>query len=592
MMETVSASAFPAHSHSVQFYEDDRFLVETLVSFLRDGFADGRNALVVATALHRAALTAALTAAGLPLPAGPRLEMLDARTTLDRFMVDGKPDAQRFREVIGPVVSRLVTANGLPPCIFGEMVSLLWRDGNAKAAIQLEELWNDLAHTHAFSLLCAYDLQAFGDAAHAEAFARICATHAHVRPTESFLRQSGEAQLAEISRLQQRAHALEAEVRRRAESEAELADVLDNAAEAIHCVSGDGVIKWANARELAMLGYEADEYIGHHIAEFHVDRPTITAMLGRLARGETLIDYPARLRCKDGSVREVLVSSNALFRDGIFAHTRCFTRDVSELARANLELGQSLARERAARLDAERAREIAEQANRAKSQFLAVMSHELRTPLNAIGGYADLLEMGIHGPVTPEQRDAIERVQRSQRHLLGMINQVLNYARVETGNLKYEIAEVPMKDVLRSIESMMLPTFRTKGIEYECTTCTPEPVARADRDKVQQILLNLLANAVKFSENGARVQLSCSNGGPQVVVRVADGGTGIPSDKLTAIFEPFVQVDTNYTRTKDGIGLGLAISRDLARGMGGELTVESAIDAGSTFTLTLPAAGA
>jgi signal transduction histidine kinase len=249
---------------------------------------------------------------------------------------------------------------------------------------------------------------------------------------------------------------------------------------------------------------------------------------------------------------------------------------------------------RAARTDAERARadavralNAAEHASRAKSEFLAVMSHELRTPLNAIGGYAELMELGVHGPISPQQRDALDRIQRSQRMLLGLINGVLNYTRIETGNVQYHIAKVRVMELLRVTEALISPQMGAKGLRYECGSCASTVSCRADGDKVQQILLNLLSNAVKFTQRGGTVRIEPKATTASVVIRVRDTGIGIAQDKLEQIFEPFVQIDANYTRTRDGVGLGLAISRDLARGMGGELTVESALGKGSTFTLKL-----
>src|SRR5205085_1392360 len=149
---------------------------------------------------------------------------------------------------------------------------------------------------------------------------------------------------------------------------------------------------------------------------------------------------------------------------------RCFTRDVTGITEAQEERERLLQRERSARAQAERARLSAEQANRAKSQFLAVMSHELRTPLNAIGGYAELMDLEIHGPLTSEQHEALDRIQRSQRHLLGLINQVLNYARIETGRLRYELADVPLEDIVRNVEALTLPQMTAKGLHYHCSS--------------------------------------------------------------------------------------------------------------------------
>ena len=237
------------------------------------------------------------------------------------------------------------------------------------------------------------------------------------------------------------------------------------------------------------------------------------------------------------------------------------------------------------------AREQAEAANRTKGEFLAVMSHELRTPLNAIGGYAELIEMGVRGPITDEQRSDLRRIQQSQRHLLGLINQVLNYTRVDTGTLTYEITDVPVREATAAAEALVVPQLRARHLDYTLGDCPASLVVRADRDKLQQVLLNLLTNAIKFTMPGGEVRVTCTGEGGLVAISVEDTGIGIAIDKLASVFEPFVQVDAKLTRANEGVGLGLAISRDLARGMGGDLAVQSRLGVGSTFTLTLPSAG-
>ncbi len=234
------------------------------------------------------------------------------------------------------------------------------------------------------------------------------------------------------------------------------------------------------------------------------------------------------------------------------------------------------------------ARAQAEDANRTKGEFLAVMSHELRTPLNAIGGYAELIEIGLRGPVTPEQRADLHRIQQSQRHLLGLINQVLNYTKVDTGTINYDITDVMIGEALASSEALVVPQVRAKGLTYVLDECDKALCVRADRDKLQQVILNLLTNAIKFTAAGGEVHVSCRDDGAVAMIIVRDTGIGIPADKLASVFEPFVQVDSKLTRTQEGVGLGLAISRDLARGMNGELIVESTPGEGSTFMLTLP----
>jgi len=232
--------------------------------------------------------------------------------------------------------------------------------------------------------------------------------------------------------------------------------------------------------------------------------------------------------------------------------------------------------------------EEAEQANRAKTEFLAVMSHELRAPLNAIGGYAELLAYGVRGPVTAAQREDLERIRASQQRLLGMINDILNFTRLEGGRITYELSPIAMRDVFETVTPLIDVQARTKGLR--CTIESCDAVAIADRAKVEQILLNLISNAVKFTEPGGSVTSSCTTLDNHVVVTVTDTGIGIPPEQLAAIFEPFVQIGRGLTRPVEGTGLGLAISRDLAAGMNGTLDVSSTPGAGSTFTLTLPRA--
>ena len=269
-------------------------------------------------------------------------------------------------------------------------------------------------------------------------------------------------------------------------------------------------------------------------------------------------------------------------------------RDVTTEREHNREREEILAAERTARAEAEAARHDAEAASRAKSEFLAVMSHELRTPLNAIGGYTELMELGIRGPVTPQQREDLGRIQKSQRHLLALINEVLNYARLESGAVSYEIAPVLAHEAIVAAEMLVTPQLRAKGLRFATYSCEHTLAVLADRDKLQQILLNLLSNAIKFTtvRDGwpglVEVRCAATPGESTVHIEVRDTGSGIPADKLQAVFEPFVQVDTRLVRPHGGAGLGLAISRDLARGMGGDLTVTSTVDSGSVFTITLP----
>jgi len=231
----------------------------------------------------------------------------------------------------------------------------------------------------------------------------------------------------------------------------------------------------------------------------------------------------------------------------------------------------------------------AQQANRSKSDFLAAMSHELRTPLNAIGGYTDLMIMGLRGPITDEQRADLERIRRGQQHLLAVINDILNFARIDSGQIEYDFGSVSLAEVLEAVAQLIEPQARAKGIEFVLHQCPRQASVWADRVKTEQILLNLLSNAVKFTEPGGRVTLRCDlDGDVTARLAVSDTGSGIAPGQSERIFEPFVQVGRSLTSPREGTGLGLAISRDLARAMSGDIRVESALGIGSTFTLTLP----
>jgi PAS domain S-box-containing protein len=243
--------------------------------------------------------------------------------------------------------------------------------------------------------------------------------------------------------------------------------------------------------------------------------------------------------------------------------------------------------------ESERARALADDANRAKSEFLASMSHELRTPLNAIAGYLDLLSLGIHGPVTDAQVDAMGRIKRNQEVLLSLINDVLNFAKLEAGRLKIEMEAVDVGPLLEALEPLIAPQLHAKSLQFRCMDCPIALRVLGDAERIQQILINLLTNAIKFTPPGGRIEIGAQPGDGVVRIVVSDTGRGIPAEKLEAVFDPFVQVDRRGTLaevSQQGVGLGLAISRELARAMGGELTAESAVGAGSTFTLSLTGA--
>jgi PAS domain S-box-containing protein len=402
--------------------------------------------------------------------------------------------------------------------------------------------------------------------------------------------------------------------------------VLDDAPCAFVSFGDDGRMCVVNRTLLDMLGYSRDELVGKHIESILAIGSRIFyqthffPLLKLHGRAEEIF---LLLRAKSGE--DVAVLTNAVRRDKRGDHVtdavmlrlierRKFedalleARRTAEEAKAiadvqrievecaneklerqavELEMSQEQLIEQA--IELARQRSIAEDANRAKSAFLAMMSHELRTPLNAIGGYVQLLEMGVHGPVTDAQTEALGRVTRSQQHLLRLINDLLNLARIESGRVDYDLQTVSLDDVVQTVLPMIEPQLAARGLRYDLAV-PPELRARVDREKTEQVLLNLLSNASKFTLPGGCVTIE-ANIAPDredmVELKVTDTGVGIPAQRLEQVFEPFVQVESSHAARVEGSGLGLSISRELARGMGGDITVESTLDVGSTFTIRL-----
>ena len=373
---------------------------------------------------------------------------------------------------------------------------------------------------------------------------------------------------------------------------------------AIFMLDPTGHVTTWNAGAERINGYRSKEIIGQHFSKFYPEEDRAAHKPEReleiATRTGKYEEEGWRIRSDGTKFWSSVLITAIRNKTGELVGFGKVTRDLTERRRSEqraLEDARRMAMEEAARRAAEdRAQELhslverADEANRAKSQFLAAMSHELRTPLNAIGGYADLLAMGLSGPLTPRQKEQLDRIKRSQMHLLGIINDILNFSRIEAGQFVYNIAVVPMREAIEAVVQMMMPQAVANRLRLGAEECDSSIVVCADQPKLEQILLNLLSNAVKFTPPGGSIALSCVKDGDEVRVEVSDTGTGIPKEMLDSIFEPFVQVGRTLTAPAEGTGLGLAISRDLARAMGGDITVESTVGVGSTFRVSLPAA--
>jgi signal transduction histidine kinase/CheY-like chemotaxis protein len=458
-----------ATDHFVQFYEADGFLLNALTGFIGNAITSGDAAIVVATPEHRNGLDESLQAKGLDIAtakARGRYISLDAAETLGRFMVDGLPEPARFHDFMGGIIASVTDGRSRTKA-FGEMVALLWAEGNHAGAIRLEELWNDLQKAHSFSLFCAYPMNSLSGERFTEPHGSVCSVHTRVIPAESYADLSDpDARLRAIARLQQKAESLEAEVKERREVEERL--------------------------RLALIG--------------------------------------------------------------------------EQMARAE-----------------------AETANRMKDEFLATVSHEIRTPLNAIIGWSHLLRSGRLDEATIAR--AIETIDRNAKSQAQLIEDILDVSRMITGKLRLNSETVDIASVINAaIDSVQL-AMDSKDLQLEVTL---DPSARhtvGDANRLQQVVWNLLANAIKFTPAGGHIEVKVERANRNLQIRVSDNGQGIGQDFLPFIFEPFRQGDGTTTRQHGGLGLGLALVRHLVELHGGTINAESAGGGrGATFTIKLPLA--
>ena len=704
-------------AHFVQFYEDDAFIVDEVAEFLDGALRAGDAAILIATPEHRAALTKRLRGFGKVKAAQNwypgELVVLDARETLTKFMVDGSPNEALFLATVGSVVSRAAAGGTRAVRAFGEMVALLCADGNAEAALRLEELWNDLGGRHTFSLMCAYPMNLFASAEHAETFRHVCRTHSRVRPSESLAANDDGQDLARtVAALQQKAISLQTEIARRTAAEQtlrrreqELADFLENAAEGLHRVGRDGTILWANAAELELLGYDEDEYVGHNIAEFYVDHRVIAEILARLNSGETLRDQPATLRCKNGARKHVLVTSNAYFEDGELVYTRCFTRDVSdrrarehaERERNNLLMrapvaaalltgpshvfrlanppycrmvgrnglvGKSyleafpelvgtdfpkvldrvfstgepfIAKETRVLLNKsghgapeecffifnleplrtpdgavygimaiavdvselvqsrrvleeshlERSKLLSElqTANRAKDEFLAMLGHELRNPLSPIVTALQLMKM--RGDIKSSKEQAI--IQRQVDHLIRLVDDLLDVSRITQGKVELRSESIEIAQVLAKAVEMASLLFEQRRHHLTIDVPSTGLLWRGDATRLAQVVANLLTNAARYTDPGGSVVLRAARQSDQVVISVKDTGRGLTEEMLPRVFQLFFQGHQGIDRAEGGLGIGLALVKNLVELHGGTVQAESdGAGCGSEFIVRLP----
>ena len=578
------------HGHVVQFYAEDAALLDSIARFIATALEAGDTAVVIATQAHRDGLRQRLADRGLDVEGAIRrghFMALDAADTLSKFMRDGSVDPRAFTNVVGGVFDRARAVAGVGPrrvAAFGEMVALLWAEGNPEAAIQLEQLWNDLAQTHSFSLRCAYPITGFNRDQYGEPFAKICAAHGGVIPEESYTSLPSEAErLRNITHLQQRARALETEKADREQAqrslrrkESELADLLENAVEGAQQSGPDRKIFWANQALLKLLGYAPEEYIGHCFGDFFSDRQVFDLYWQRLMRGEEIYDFAAELRCKDGSAKYVLIHANGLWEDGKFVHTRCFVRDVTDQKRAEQALRESEANLRQAK---DKLESLVEQRTAAlrylSSRILTLQDDERRRIArelhDSLGQYLVGLKLNLDilkgSPARPE--------------LWSQATEILEQCVSEVRTLSC-LLHPPMIEELGLVSSarwFVDGLSQRTGIRVSLDAPRGLPRLPAVIELVLfRGLQEALTNVHRHSEASVAEVLIRQDLG-QVVLEVRDNGRGISPDLLA-----------RFAQTGAGMGVGLSGMRERVRELGGEMKLEAAGNAGTWLRIALPLA--
>ena len=365
----------------------------------------------------------------------------------------------------------------------------------------------------------------------------------------------------------------------------DIEDFFENAALSLHWVGADGTILRANQFELDFLGYSREEYEGHHIAEFHVDAEVIQDILRRLSAGETLSDYAARVRAKDGTIKHVLINSNVRWVNGEFAHTRCFTRDVTD--RHLAEQALAVAYEELERKVDERTEELRrvneslEELVQLKNRFVAMISHELRTPLTSISGFSVTMERYWDSLPDGEKRKFVRMITEQSDRLAHLVDDLLTLSRVNSGALE-------VRPRVIEVAGAVAQTAAELGLADVSVSCPPETAVRADPQHFHQMLVNYLMNATKYG--APPISVVAEENGDSVEIRVRDEGEGVPEALMPKLFEEFAAGPVDGDGRTEGTGLGLSIVRHLARAHGGDAWYEPHTQRGAVFALRLPRA--
>jgi PAS domain S-box-containing protein len=549
-------SDISASEHLVHFYETDTFLLDSLSDFISIGLGAGDVCIVLATQAHRENLEERLKANGLDLATAStqgKYISLDAVETLAKFMVDGLPEPERFGQVIGSIVAQAAQSHHHVR-VFGELVALLWEEGNHAAAIRLEDLWNDLGKLSAFSLFCGYPMHGFGAEAYNAEFTQICNQHTHVIPAESYTAlTSPYERLRAITQLQQRANSLE-------EEHSRLAAIVESSNDAIVGKTLKGIItNWNRAAEL-LFGYSAQEAIGKPItmiipAELQQEEVDI---IGKIRQGIRIQHFETVRKSKDGRLINVSLSISPI-KDGTgkIIGAAKIARDITE--RKELE--------------------------QRKDEFISMASHELKTPVTALKGFTQLLQRRFKRMDDAESVRFLVRMDTQIDKLTKLISDLLDISRMQSGELEYRMEPFDLNVLASEIVENVQGTIQTHQLILQKTA---HACVFGDRDRIGQVLINLLTNAIKYSPGAEKVIVQIARDGTNVQVSIQDFGIGIDEAYHEKIFERFYQVNEPLEKTYPGLGIGLYISCEIVKRHAGRLWVQSRKGEGSTFTFCLP----
>lgn len=556
--------------HIVQFYESDTFLADAVGKFIGEGLRNGEAGIVLATESHRAGIEERLVQDGLDIAAA-RMQSyyiaLDAIDALSTVMVEGSPDPQRFAEVFGSIIQQ--ASRGRPNVrIFGELVTLLCADGLSSAAIRLEELWNELGKTHNFTLFCSYPMHGFDNIVFEGDFKAICAQHSYVLPAESYSKLTSQKErLLAITHLQQKASSLDIEIARRQQAEYEhyrLAAIVESSNDAIVSKILDGIItSWNQAAE-RLFGYSEQEAIGKPITI--IIPPDLQSeekeIISKLRRGIRIQHFETvRLR-KDGTTIDVSLSISPIKDSkGNVIGAAKIARDITE--RKELE--------------------------RRKDDFIGIASHELKTPVTVLKGFAQILQRRFQNRDDAESLRFLTRMNTQLDKLTRLINELLDASKIQNGQLVYRMEKFDLLALVEEIIENVQAASRSHRILLETAT-EGEICIYGDRDRIGQVIMNLLTNAIKYSRGADRVILRIMADGGRASLSVQDFGIGIDQVYHENIFERFYQVPEIAEQTYPGLGIGLYLSREIIRRHQGCLRVQSSRGEGSTFTFSLPLA--